>query len=619
MFMVWLVVAMCGIMICGEAMGNEAQSVALKVKRKATDSWGNAITLCSADTMYYTRVTWYANNSDDYLKNQAFDVEIWQPGEEDPGEEDGYPPPSGTNTEIEDWVEPANPDNSSFEQEIDIDEAVVPAVAFSIGSHEIRAWVHRQETEPLRAWDYSTAREVDILEITDVEWETYPDDVDEGTNDHGANIAIDSHPAVPANGGWRIFPGKKCYDDTTNEAAMRKKVNVKATINPALQGKTVYFKWFDVDDPIESTGPIDDNDSGGPTGGDNKGSGESLSAAWATTNASGEATVTFTVSMQPGDNFKIAAAVCQDHIDEVNQSDVDGGTLPGCVVMSEMLTVWRKLWIERDSMNAVATTGVEKDLTSSTITALDATSYNSGSGITTLDVDDLDNYWDGANRLNGGKLAVGGNEYTIVDMYNTTGDETLDVQGDPYGDGVGENDGCNLYDDDYSGSGIFQIVLPLRQALVGQDRLAYQRAYIDPVNLSSDYEDTVSFDLNFSSISDLTPDLTGSTSFWTVMVMNAFQPNAGNDEDPDSESGTGGLSIVQWGDNPDKCAIYHETGREMGFSLSHYMAHEMGHTQNIGSPLSHHCSNAGCIMLPPATGWDFCDDCKNALRESSSW
>jgi len=272
-------------------------------------------------------------------------------------------------------------------------------------------------------------------------------------------------------------------------------------------------------------------------------------------------------------------------------------------------------------MDDVATTGDEKDFTTSTITSLDASSYDPGSDITTLQVDDLPMYWDEDDYLNGGKLVVGGNEYDILDMYDTNFDETLDVQGNPYGDGVRVNDECDLYDDDYDGNGVFEIDFPVFTSLSVVDKLMFQEAYIEPEDLPSTYEDTVSFDLNFSDIGSLTPDVTGSTDFWTVMVMNAFQPQAGNDEDPDSESGTGGLSLVYLvQDNPDKCAIYLETIRDdLGLSESHYMAHEIGHTQNIGNPLFNHCSDVGCVMHDGATGYEFCDDHKNDLRERSTW
>ena len=447
--------------------------------------------------------------------------------------------------------------------------------------------------------------QVAVVKVNSLVWQTYGDN-------------------TPISGG-KIYPGKKNYED--QNGSDRRKVKVKATLNMAPDASDniyVYFQCWDVDDPSNS--PTIDPDDNDPDPNkhsiDNRGSynfdGDdntiSVLADGSTVYA------IFLVSMQPGDNYRITATTSQEANDELTHYKVETGNIPSSVYRTPILTTWRKLWIERDSMDEVATTGDEKDFTTSTITSLDASSYDPGSNITTLDVGDVYDYWDGADRLNGGKLAVGGHEYPIVDMYDTWGDETLDVQGNPYNDGVRVNDDCDLYDDDYKGNGVFEIDFPVFTSLNAVDRLMFQEAYIEPENLSSDYEDTVSFDLNFSKIDNLTPDVTGSTDFWTVMVMNAFQPQAGNDEDPDSENATAGLSLVSLTfDNPDKCAIYHETGREMGMPMSHYMAHEIGHTQNIGVPLWQHCSDVGCVMHNGATGYEFCDDHKNDLRERSTW
>jgi len=447
--------------------------------------------------------------------------------------------------------------------------------------------------------------QVAVVTVTNLVWQTYPGN-------------------TPLAGG-KIFPGKKTYDDPNGPD--RQKVKVKAYLNitpPASDNIYVRFQWWDVDDPSADSAPIDEYDNDPDPNKhsiDNRGYSciEGNHSYVDVLAESSVVDVNFLVSMKPGDNYRITATTSLEAKNELTHYKVETGNIPSSVKRTPILTTWRKLWIERDSMDDVATTGAEKDLTTSTITSLDASSYDPGSNITTLDVGDVYDYWDGDDRLNGGKLAVGGHEYTIVDMYNTYFNETLDVQGNPYGDGVRVNDDCNLYDDDYKGNGVFEIDFPVRTSLRATDRLMFQDAYIEPINLSSTYEDTVSFDLNFDNIGSLTPDVTGSTDFWTVMVMNAFQPQAGNDEDPDSENATAGLSIVSWGDNPDKCAIYHETGREMGMSMSHYMAHEIGHTQNIGNPLFQHCSDVGCVMSAGATGYEFCDNHKNDLRERSTW
>jgi len=67
--------------------------------------------------------------------------------------------------------------------------------------------------------------------------------------------------------------------------------------------------------------------------------------------------VTFTISMQPGDNYRAAASVLVNAPLQVGQADADalngaedssrswsGYKVP--VVWSEMLTVWRKLHVE---------------------------------------------------------------------------------------------------------------------------------------------------------------------------------------------------------------------------------------------------------------------------------
>ena len=70
---------------------------------------------------------------------------------------------------------------------------------------------------------------------------------------------------------------------------------------------------------------------------------------------------TFTVSMQPGNNYRAGASCLQDAINQANQTIADalnaqGGQCAGYTVpleWSRMLTVWRKLWVEADSMAAV--------------------------------------------------------------------------------------------------------------------------------------------------------------------------------------------------------------------------------------------------------------------------
>jgi len=95
------------------------------------------------------------------------------------------------------------------------------------------------------AWSAWAQCPVYVADVVSVGWNKY----------HPDNPDLEAHPAIPPNGGLRIFPGKKDYDDTAEEEAMRAKVlvNVKLSHNfggsiPS-PGMPVYVDWWDVDDP----------------------------------------------------------------------------------------------------------------------------------------------------------------------------------------------------------------------------------------------------------------------------------------------------------------------------------------------------------------------------------
>ncbi len=82
-------------------------------------------------------------------------------------------------------------------------------------------------------------------------------------------------------------------------------------VDPQIPGVWVYFKVFDVDDPFDqnhSNMPgvesIDDDTEGG----DNRGSDLAVGNDHAITNEYGQASVTLTLSMQPGNNYRAAAS-----------------------------------------------------------------------------------------------------------------------------------------------------------------------------------------------------------------------------------------------------------------------------------------------------------------------
>lgn len=197
---------------------------------------------------------------------------------------------------------------------------------------------------------------------------------------------IDSNPGngVPnTNIGERIFPDRLTPTDTMTDRSL---VKVKATISPAIEGVQVYFGNYDMDDPSAYYAPIDTT---GFDGNDNNGSvmigstpskagqlsiigGSRCSAtvgkAECATGAGGTITVQFKTTMQPGDNFAIAASLSEAYRNLIRVLPANGTALVGNTdfdeihisgqansyntpgIRTQMLTVWRRLHIEVDSM-----------------------------------------------------------------------------------------------------------------------------------------------------------------------------------------------------------------------------------------------------------------------------
>ena len=230
---------------------------------------------------------------------------------------------------------------------------------------------------------------------------------------------LDGNPNL--GGGQRIFPEKTTPTDAVN----RKRVRVKATITPAVAKIPVFFKHFDVDDPSSDVAPIDPN---GSAGNDNKpGGAGTLSAGTAQTDAAGVATVELTIGTQPGDNYKAAASVTQSYlngvvIDTVNLKDGAGAALPtDNAKLTQLLTVWRKVHVEVDSMDTITGNNVTGSITA----------INSAAKTVTVDanLDDGSRNKDAVllapdnGRFENGKLTVG----AVVTAIAANGDKRFDM------------------------------------------------------------------------------------------------------------------------------------------------------------------------------------------------
>lgn len=195
------------------------------------------------------------------------------------------------------------------------------------------------------------------------------------------NSPITSNPSgtfqngVVFGGGKRIFADRQSPDDGINRKAVRVKARLLSSGgNPVYtSGVKVYFKNFDVDDPTADP-IVDDNGSSGNDNRENRivGSPYPLSAAgsladctftanacYSVTDSNGYATATFVTTKQPGDNFVIAVSTDETYISQVTVDGTglkDGFNQPlptSRSQRSELLTVWRKVYLEVDSMGTV--------------------------------------------------------------------------------------------------------------------------------------------------------------------------------------------------------------------------------------------------------------------------
>lgn len=136
-------------------------------------------------------------------------------------------------------------------------------------------------------------------------------------------------------------------------------VRVKATLSVAISNVTVHFMPFDVDDPWTNAAPIDAD----PNATDNR-SDVALSKFTAVTDADGVASNLFAVSPQPGNNYRIVAS-CESAFP--GQFSVVAPSTNGALTnatlnllvnetnfVTPMLTVWRSVHMEQDTMSAVA-------------------------------------------------------------------------------------------------------------------------------------------------------------------------------------------------------------------------------------------------------------------------
>lgn len=251
-------------------------------------------------------------------------------------------------------------------------------------------------------------------EIESVEWE-----------------AVDSSLETNENtgGGLRILPDKQTPSDAVN----RRLVRVKAKVSkPELGSTTVHFRSFDVDDPSAgytffSSVQLDRSDAatgmdkekgtdnnGTPSAGSFPFNPFSFSGLSAPTDEQGFALLIFQVTMQPGDNFRIGASLQKAWLNELNDDNVPAIGEPKTfkpVKLTKLLTVWRYLHIERDSM--VAPTANQNVFTAGHVNRFDGDTIYFDTKITDGSPS-LDSMPVGNGRFEKGKIVLGGLTYDLL-------------------------------------------------------------------------------------------------------------------------------------------------------------------------------------------------------------
>jgi hypothetical protein len=407
------------------------------------------------------------------------------------------------------------------------------------------------------------------------------------------------------NVGSRIFPDKLNPADALDSLGPnRAKVRVIATVFPAQAGVKVNFKTYDMDDPSANTLPLDDEslakDNRGNIGGFKEGkldcntglipsttcSDTSGNRGYAMTDSNGIAKMVIEVTKQPGDNFAVAVSKNSAYLNStvVNGLDLRNGsqTIPisgttttatpsNPAIRTQLLTVWRKLHIEVDSMGVVPSTGNQKNLITGTI-ASNITLNTGQSDYISLNVSpDLEN-----NRFDDGRMEVGGRSFripnstptgtvTISNLVNTENTILIDNDGDPFTFSVGQS--FTLYDDDDMDSGDGEnphgdtgedVGEPDTSWLAHTDTVctntstgncnslgaAYIKPYYDLPNSNNnipfsrntiDSDRSAIYTNHFNNVTnELNPD------FWTVYLLGAYQPSTDEDSDPDESDATYG-------------------------------------------------------------------------------
>ncbi len=379
-----------------------------------------------------------------------------------------------------------------------------------------------------------------------------------------------------ADGKWMPGKGKKFFPDakTQTEPNFRDQVYLKVSIG--IPNITVHLKAFDVDDPtVDPDHLVDPNDASTPgAGNDNQtealivsgvqvepkppffGPATSTSIDCVTDQygvarmANGSLPI-LRVGRQPGDNYRIAATVAAaSALDTLQVSDPNAAGYVAADssqpigfngVISPMLTIWRKLNVEVDSMEKKPDD--LHDYYSGTI-ADAAITYDDSSDKSTIK---LSNVLPGPeDYYKNGKLTVGNTSYRVFSNHYLTDQVVLrgevpdSIRGQVF----------TIQDDDDNFLQELNLPPALPQdgyhvQIIKAIRPKYAKAYIqieDANDLGFNKRPIIPFQLNATAKSlaatpyDSMKDVHDSERFWAITLAFGYQWDEDHDHDPDEEN-----------------------------------------------------------------------------------
>ena len=460
-----------------------------------------------------------------------------------------------------------------------------------------------------------------------------------GDND---NIEENTDPFTDEANGRKIFPGA-----STPDGNRLNKVNL--AISGGIPGLRLYLKAFDIDDPtphdfdefLGENNIIDRNDGNNKSiGNDNlpdlletpKDGYFSLtgsSDADLEFDEDGKIDLEFIVGMQPGNNYRVVAALDSAAVNacQVSNPDADGyvpsdekSESPGELFMSKPLTVWRKLWVENDSLGEIpeyrpfpdfVRSGTDYEIVSDSVVTMDQNATTSNKP-----------YFYRAGYLKNGDdhAKILDSEHELYTYYSDQFHETIPTNRDNFtlqnSEGFSGNQISLADDDDRGLPSAFtngdikdyeawpRLNLPMLGLVNDYVKSRFRNAFIEVEEVPAAWNTTkvLPFDANKSGnwfatywfgyadgLADA-KNVQDKMEFWAQTVVAAYQGPSADDGDPFGEEVTRGFNLLKGGDQPIVAAIFVEGIREgLGASatinpeffkkdLDNVVSHEIAHS-----------------------------------------